>query len=313
MNFNNINRDLQTDDLVLRVINESYRGFIANLFQDHKIRKYYIVPKEARQDYKNLIDYWLNDVKNGAGTCWIIYKDASGPLSFDKACGFIAFEFRDSLKNARISYALRPEYRGKAVMSKAATLVIDNLKENGIERIEADIDRDNFESEKVVEKLGFTADKRSALVDPEMLRDGEIRMRALWKKQLYEISDNFKSHVRLNASIEEIVGAINRTVDEINTNGQKPLLVAHYFYLFGRIKFLEQKYEEARDAFGNCNMVNHKEGLQENYETYYWFGRINEATGDKKSAMMYYESALEKYYDNPYLATRQEILNALDI
>ena len=45
------------------------------LIKDKKdVRKYYIVPKEAQQDYRKLISYWLHDISNGAGYAWIIYQ-----------------------------------------------------------------------------------------------------------------------------------------------------------------------------------------------------------------------------------------------
>src|SRR5690349_14255585 len=108
MNFNNIYKDIISDNIILKPITEIDRNFINGLFQDDKIKKYFIVPKEARQDYRMLIDYWLNDVKNGAGVCWKIIQKGKGLFSSDKECGFIAFEFRDTLKNARVSYALNP-------------------------------------------------------------------------------------------------------------------------------------------------------------------------------------------------------------
>ena len=96
--------DLRTDNLILKKISETDRQFISEMFNDTAIRKYYIVPKEARQDYKNLINYWLHDISQGSGFAWIIIEKASGLFSKDKTCGFFAFEFRDSLQNARISY-----------------------------------------------------------------------------------------------------------------------------------------------------------------------------------------------------------------
>jgi RimJ/RimL family protein N-acetyltransferase len=313
MNYDNIQTELKTDNIVLTPVKDSDRNFISELFKDEKIRKYYIVPKEAHQDYKRLIDYWLNDVKNGAGTCWIIKQKSSGIFSSDKQCGFISFEFRDTIKNARISYALLPNFRGSGLVSKSVGLVIERLKANGVEKVEADIDRDNLESEKVVERHGFTANKRQALVDPEMMRDGEIRMRALWKKELIELSPSSSDEkIGLNATADVLASKINTVVQEINAKGQHPLLLTKYFYLLGRLKFSEGNYEEAQEAFGQCNMITMNEGMPENYETFYWFGRINDAKGEKGNAKMYYGFALEKFNDNPNLISRDEITKAMN-
>ena len=312
MNFDNLNIELQTGNLKLRPISAKDGGFITELFQDRSIRKFYIVPKEARQDYRYLLNYWIQDVHNGAGNCWIISIKSQGFFSKDTSCGFIAFEFRDTLKNARISYALHPKFRGQGIATNSVKVLISLLEENGVERIEADIDRDNLDSERVVEKLGFTANKSQALVDPEMFREGELRMRALWKKELKELSTNKVNRIATNATREEIIPQLNKTIKEIEANGQHPKLLSHYYYLLGRIKYLERDFEASTQAFGQCNMILEEYGLKDNFETYYWFGKINEAKGEKGSAKMYYGFALENYYDNSELISKQEILEAIN-
>jgi RimJ/RimL family protein N-acetyltransferase len=313
MNFSKINTELKSTNLFMKPIAESDRGFITEMFQDIKICRYYIVPKEAQQDYKRLIGYWLNDVKNGAGTCWIIYKKATGFFTKDKPCGFVAFEFRDTLKNARISYAVLPNYRKLGIASESVSILIKHLKENGIERIEADIDQDNKESAKVVEKQGFIANKRKALVDPEMMRDGEIRLRFLWVKELAE--QNLKTsndRIPTNANLDLLIPRINQVVNEIDRNGQQPKLLAQYFHLLGRIKFLEGDFEQAKQSFGQSNMISMSEGMPENHENFYWFGRINDAKGEKDDAKIYYEFALEKYKNNPSLISKEEIVRKMN-
>ena len=178
--------EIQTDELILKKISEHHRQFISDLFEDSDIRKYYIVPKEAQQDYRQLVNYWFHDISNGAGYAWVIYKKASGLFSSDKPCGFFAFEFRDSLENARISYALAPQYRKQGIVTTSAEIVISKLKALGVQTIEADIDDENENSEKLIQKLGFITDKSRALFDPEMMRDGDIRFRHLWSKDLFD-------------------------------------------------------------------------------------------------------------------------------
>jgi len=313
MDFNRINQELKTDKLLLKPITTNDRIFISGMFNDTEIKRYYIVPKEAQQDYKRLVDYWLNDIRNGAGTCWIIIEKSKGIFSHDMQVGFIAFEFRDTLKNARISYAILPEFRRKGFAVTSVKLVIERLKQERVERIEADIDRDNVNSEKVVEKLGFTANKRSALVDPEMMRDGEIRLRALWKKELIEIKkETTNGRIPLNATLEEIVPVINKLVNEINLKGQHPELLIRYFYLLGRIKFLERNYEESQQAFGQSNMISMNEGLPQIHENYYWFAKINEFTGETGGIKMYLEFALENYNENPNYISKSEIERELN-
>src|SRR5690606_27059049 len=117
---------------------------------------------------------------------------------------------------------------------RTAAFVIETLKSLGVNTIEADIDKENLTSEKVIEKLGFTTNKRQGLVDPEMMRDGEIRFRHLWKKDLTlkSISSNETQtgRINLNAPQSELVNAINDITTSIKTNGQHPKLIAKYFY-----------------------------------------------------------------------------------
>lgn len=315
MNFTDINKEIRDADISLKPIDIGDRDLIYSLFQDVDIAKYYIVPKEAQQDYRKLISYWLNDIKNGAGTSWIIIKTEEG---VKHAVGFVAFEFRNNLTNARISYAMRPDFRRKGIATKSVEMVIKRLKEQGVLTVEADIDRDNFSSEKVAEKLGFRADKRKGLVDPEMLRDGDVRIRALWKKQVsgtfnkaQDMQSSTLRRIPLQATIEELVLLINQVVNEINTNGKQPALVVRYFYLLGRVKFLEGSFGEAKQAFANCNVVIMNEGLPEIHETFYWFGRIRAELGDLKDAKMYYGFALEKFNDDKNYISRSELEEAM--
>lgn len=313
MDFSTL-QQLKTDNLTLKKVSEGDRQFINDMFDDPQVRKYYIVPKEAQQDFRRLIAYWTNDMQQGAGYAWIIYVKSTGPFSSDKPAGFIAFEFRGSLQTARISYALQPDFRKKGIATSAITHLIDTLESMGVTTIEADIDKDNIASEKIIDKLGFQTNKRQALVDPEMMRDGEIRFRYLWKKDLslqdLEPSQNTASLLGVDASQDELIAAINNVKEQIEAKGQHPKLIAKYLYLLGRIKFNENNYDEAKEAFGQCNMTTMNSGLPDNHETFYWFARIHEIKGEQENADMYYGFALEKYSDNPELITKEKIIEA---
>lgn len=285
------------------------------MFADSQTKKYYIIPKEARHDYKNLINYWLHDIAEGAGFAWIIIERANGFFSNDKPCGFFAFEYRSTLQNARISYAIKPEFRRKGIATKVTKAVLDKLREQGVTSIEADVDKDNIPSQKVVENLGFTTNKRQALFDPEMMREGEVRSRHLWKKSLKgNLSNALESQLQriaINAPQAVLIEAINKIVDIIKVNGQQPELMSKYLYLLGRVKFNEGNYVEATEAFGQCNMLIMDGGLPANHETFYWFARMREMDGKPDEAKMYYGFALENYSGDPSLISKEEIQQAL--
>lgn len=312
MSFNQINIELNFERLTLKPITQNDRTFIDEVFQDKDVKHYYIVPKEAHQDYRRLIDYWLNDNKNGAGTCWIIYKKAPNFFSRNEPCGFIAIELKNTFKNAKISYAILPKFRTKGIATLASKLVINKLKEQNVLTIEADIDQDNLSSEKVVEKLGFTADRGHALVDPKMLRDGEIRLRAMWKKNLLEINTAIlKNQLPLGTSNDKIEPLLNQLVTEIESKGQQPKLILHYFYLLGRIKFNENNYEEARSLFAECNITVGSDEFPDTHLYFYWLGRINEAEESIELAISCYEEANKKFNNDSTDVTKNDIEVAL--
>jgi len=315
MDFTKLN-ELSTDNLILRKISENDRTFISEMFKDEDVLKNYIVPKEANQDYRNLMNYWLNDISNNSGYTWIIFEKEHGWFSREKPCGFFSFEFRGSLKNARISFALKPEHRRKGIIIKTAKFVIETLKSLGVTSVEADVNADNLISEKVVEKLGFSTNKKQAIVDPEMMSDiKNMRFRHLWVKDLtlkvIKESQVKVGRIPLDAPQLQLTNAINNIGNEIKTSGKHPKLLAKYFYLLGRIKFNDGRFDEAKEAFGQCNMITYESSLPENHETYYWFARMRELDGKKEDAKMYYGFALEKFSGDSDLITKMEIEKAM--
>jgi RimJ/RimL family protein N-acetyltransferase len=308
MSFIDILTEIENDKLALKPVTVNDREFVYQLFQDSEISKYYIVPKEAQQDYGKLIDYWLNNSKNGIGVCWIISVKGNDILTKEKQCGFIAFQYKKTRQNATISYAVKPTFRKKGIATHAIEMVILKLREYGILTIEADIDSDNLISQKIVEKLGFTTNKGELLIDPEMLRSREIRVRNLWRKFLVELrTNNLNEKIPLDSTIDQIVPIINQIVEEINSKGKQPELMIRYFYLLGRIRFIEKNYEDARNAFGECNIMLRHENLPYTHIYWYWLGRINKIEGSLERARFCFENALKNYNNNTSDITENDI------
>lgn len=80
MDFSKLN-ELRTGNLVLRKLSENDIQFISEMFNDNSVRKYYIVPKDARQDYRNLVAYFMNDFAQASGFSWIIIEKGKGIFS----------------------------------------------------------------------------------------------------------------------------------------------------------------------------------------------------------------------------------------
>ena len=61
-------------------------------------------------------------------------------------------------RSAKIGYALHPAWRGRGLATDAVLRMVrwafDTLR---VERIDADVDRDNAASQRLLQRLGFTA------------------------------------------------------------------------------------------------------------------------------------------------------------
>lgn len=308
MNFYNLNQLKSKDDLFLRPVSIDDKNLVYNLFIDEQFKKYYIVPDEIRQESQKFIEYWINAMKAETGFCWVIIKKEQGIFTLENQVGFITFEFKETIKDARVSYAISPNYRYQGIATNSLKILIDILKQEGVEKIEAEIDTDNFNSINVVEKLGFVVRNEQASIDREIMSNGIIRTRLLWQKVLIETNSACVSgRIPIDANLIQIIPIINSVKNEINLRGQNPKLLMRYFYLLGRIKFIEQNYEECKNAFVNCNMIAMNEGLPDIHETFFWFAKIHEIDGNKENAIIYYEFALEKYNMNPDYISKEEI------
>ena len=122
--------------------------------------------------------------------------------------------------------------------------------------------------------------------------------------------DYNKKRIPTVASTDEIAYSVNETLKEINLKGETPELELELYFKYARLKFSEGDYDKAKTIFGQCNSITIDNGLPENYEIYYWTGRIMEAKGDIENARLIYGIALKRCKDNPNLIPRSEILEA---
>ena len=238
MNFKNLT-EYQIDDLILKKISTSDHSFIQKMFADSEIKKYYVVSKKTQLDYSNFIKDWLNDMTVEAGFCWVIIKKGKGLFSFNKPCGFIAFEFKDvSRKKVSISYAVNSKFRKQGIAYKSISLILNELQKLGVESIEADIDITNLSSEKLVEKLGFRQ-TRIGLIDKEMSNAGDFRFRYLWVKEIFDYSilkfhvinwNNFYELMNSETTVK-IWEAFDETDDETDFNSLSPQYSEKYHFM----------------------------------------------------------------------------------
>ena len=124
--------------------------------------------------------------------------------------------------------------------------------------------------------------------------------------------DNNKKRIPTVASSDEIAYSVNETLKEIEFKGETPELNCELYFEYARLKFSEGKYDDAKTILGQCNFITIDNGLPENYEIYYWTGRIMEAKGDIENARLIYGIALKRCKDKPNLIPRSEILEAIE-
>lgn len=147
---------IDTDRLSIRYIKVEDFNFIFRLLNDPSWIKY-IGDKgiKTEDDAKNYIQTGpLQMYKNfGFGLYLVTLKETAVPIGL---CGLIK---RPSLENIDLGYAFLPEYTGKGYAFEATKAVLQYGKEQlTIDKIVAITTLDNFSSEKVLLKLGFTFD-----------------------------------------------------------------------------------------------------------------------------------------------------------
>ena len=118
-----------------------------------------------------------------------------------------------------------------------------------------------------------------------------------------------KNRIPTNATVTEIAIALNKSLKEID--GKHKELDDFILFKFARLKFSEGLFDEAQSLFSQCNIYTIDHHLPENYEIYYWNGRIKEEKGNIPEALVAYKIALKRCDDRPNLIPRSEIVQSI--
>ncbi|MBD2021936.1 GNAT family N-acetyltransferase [Leptolyngbya sp. FACHB-36] len=156
-------RVLETERLILRRLTIEDSKFILELLNDPAWLKF-IGDKGVRtlddaHDYilKNLVAMYE---RLGFGLYLAELKSGGVPIGI---CGLIK---RDSLEDVDIGSAFLPEFRGKGYAYESASAVMDYGRRTfGLNRIVAITSPDNYDSAKLLEKLGFSFERTVKLSD----------------------------------------------------------------------------------------------------------------------------------------------------
>ena len=148
----------ETERLVIREIDESDAAFMNALLNSPGFLKY-IGDRGVRtnDDACTFIRerYRKSYADNGYGLYAVLLKDDSTPVGM---CGFVR---RDTLPGPDLGFAFLPEHEGKGYGLESSIAVLRYGREElGFERVLAITTLDNRASIRLLEKLGFTLEKK---------------------------------------------------------------------------------------------------------------------------------------------------------
>ncbi len=167
--------NLETERLLLR---EFVKGDAEELFKirsDERVMKYLDRdPHKSVAESELMIEKMIEIHNNKSGINWIINKKDS--LS---VIGYIGYWrlIRENLR-AEVGYAMKPEYWGNGYMQEALNKVIEfGFKELCLHSIEGNVNPNNLDSIKLLEKFGF---KREAYFKEDYFYNGKFLDTAIY-------------------------------------------------------------------------------------------------------------------------------------
>lgn len=148
-------KNIETDRLLLKNIENSDREFIFSQFSDDEINKY-LFDAEPLTDISGadeIIEFYL-EPEPRLQHRWIIINKGDGMKI--GTCGFHCWSIKDS--KVDIGYDLKKEFWGNGYMYEALNAIIQFAKDSmDIKEIKACIYIENYKSIRLVEKFGFIA------------------------------------------------------------------------------------------------------------------------------------------------------------
>lgn len=141
-----------TSRLQLRKIYSSDQEIIFKGLSHPAIIKYYGVSYSTLEETKEQMTWYENLEKSKSGFWWAIRMKENNQF-----CGAIGYnDYHKEHKKAEIGFWLFPKYWGMGIIQEAAQPVIEYLFQKlHLHRIEAFVERDNTNSEKLLKKLNF--------------------------------------------------------------------------------------------------------------------------------------------------------------
>jgi ribosomal-protein-alanine N-acetyltransferase len=148
---------VETERLVLRRVTPEDAAFILELINDPAWLRFIgdrgVRTLEGARDYisSSLVPMYE---RNGFGLYLTELKDGGVPVGI---CGLIK---RDSLDDVDVGFAFLPQFRGRGYGYESAAAVLEYGRETfGLKRIVAITNPENYDSQRLLVKLGFTYER----------------------------------------------------------------------------------------------------------------------------------------------------------
>jgi [ribosomal protein S5]-alanine N-acetyltransferase len=156
-------RVLETERLILRKLTVGDSEFILELLNDPSWLRF--IGDRGVRTLDDSCDYILKNLVSmyehfGFGLYLTELKGKGVSIGI---CGLIK---RDSLEDVDIGFAFLPKFRGKGYAYESASAVMDHGRRTfGLDRIVAITSLDNYDSTKLLKKLGFSFERIVKLSD----------------------------------------------------------------------------------------------------------------------------------------------------
>ncbi len=159
-----MHQNLQTERLQLRPVQPTDAEFILKGLSDKRVTQFYAVHYDTHEAVQEQMQFYHNLIETGTGMWWVF--SLKGETELIGACGFSSIEPEN--RKGEIGFWLLPDHWGKGYIPEAARAITKyGFSELNLHRIEAIVEGGNDQSEKVLQKAGYTYEGR--------LRDREIK------------------------------------------------------------------------------------------------------------------------------------------
>lgn len=155
-------------DYVLRLMKMADAEAIFAIRSDEETMKYMgVKPLKNMEEAQNWIKTCLREHEQNLAITWVI----THPTEV-QALGYCTLWQINAKNNfAQLGYALQRHHTGKGIMLKVLPIIVDlAFNRLGFHRLEANLDKHNLASEKLIQKLGF---QKEALLRENYYFDGE--------------------------------------------------------------------------------------------------------------------------------------------